>query len=112
MKSETLTLDTFYLKNNSKDTLMYSYSTEYPDTSILNNLDSSIIYPSQLHPIYVPAYLLPNFKTKGRLELFLFNIDTIQKFSWQTITSDYLVTKRYDLNYDSVEAENNVIGFP
>jgi hypothetical protein len=113
LNSVSLPLYTFYIQNNSKDTFEYSYSTLYPDTSILNNLDSTfIIYPSQQGQIVFPVYLLPNFKTSGVVEIFLFNVDTLRKYNWQAITSNYLITRRYDLTYDSIEANNNVIRYP
>lgn len=55
---------------------------------------------------------MPNFQTKGFLELFLFNADTLQKYPWQTIVSGYLVAKRYILTYDSLKANNNIIRYP
>ncbi len=84
----------------------------FPDTSILNNMDSSLIYPFQQNQIEFPVYLLPNFKTGGWVEIFLFNVDTLQKYGWQTVASKYLITKRYDLTYDSIKVDNNVINYP
>jgi hypothetical protein len=75
-------------------------------------MDSSLIYPFQQQQINIPVYLLPNFKTSGWVEVFLFNVDTLQKYGWQTVTSKYLITKRYDLTYDSIKANNNVINYP
>jgi hypothetical protein len=112
-KSVSLPLYSLYIQNNSKDSFKYSYSTMFPDTSILNNLDSSFIYPSQQHQINIPAYLLTNFQTGGQqLEIFLFNVDTLQKYPWQTIMSNYLITKRYLLTYDSLKNVNNIISYP
>jgi hypothetical protein len=112
LKPAALPTYTFYIQNNSKDTLRYSSSTLFPDTSILNNLDSSVIYPSQQSKIEFPTYLLPNFETSGWVEIFLFNIDTLQKYPWQTIISSYLITERYELTYDSIKADNGVIKYP
>jgi|SRR6185312_9774640 len=112
LKSVTLPKYTFFIQNNSNDTFKYSYSTFFPDTSIVNNLDSSLIYPNRQHQIDIPEYLLPNFKINGSLQIFLFNVDTLQKYSWQTIISKYLITKRYILTYDSLKVNNNVINYP
>ena len=112
LKSVTLPIYSFYIQNNSKDTFEYSFSTLYPDTSILNNIDTSPIYPHQQHEINIPAYLLPSFETKGQVEIFLFNVDTLQKYPWPTVMSSYLIAKRYDLTYDSIKADNNVISYP
>jgi hypothetical protein len=46
------------------------------------------------------------------LEIFLFNVDTLQKYGWQTVASKYLITKRYDLTYDSIKEHNNVMNYP
>jgi hypothetical protein len=104
---------TFYIQNNSTDTFKYSYSTLFPDTSILNNMDSSfLIYPFRQNQVIFPQYLLPDFKTNGLVEIFLFNVDTIRKYGWPTVASKYLITKRYDLTYDSLIENNNIINYP
>jgi hypothetical protein len=112
LKSVSLPEYTFFIQNNSNDTFRYSYSTFFPDTSIQNNLDSSLIYPLKQQQIDIPVYLLPNFKTEGLLEFFLFNVDTLRKYGWQKVASKYLITKRYDLTYDSIKENNNVIDYP
>ena len=101
----------FFIQNNSADTFKYSFNI-LPDTSILNNIQSVLIYPGQLSKIYFPTLDLPDFKTTGTIEIFLFNIDTLQKYPWQTVMSKYLITKRYDLTYDSIMATNSVIKYP
>jgi hypothetical protein len=75
-------------------------------------MDSSFIYPSQQNQIAFPQYLLPDFETQGSVEIFLFDVDTLQKYGWQTVASKYLITKRYELTYDSIKANNNVINYP
>ncbi len=112
LKSVSLPEYTFFIQNNSKDTFRYSYSTLFPDTSILNNMDSVLIYPLQQTKIEFPTYLLPNFETNGYVEIFLFNVDTLRKYGWPTVASKYLVTRRYDLTYDSIKQDNNVINYP
>jgi hypothetical protein len=112
LKSVTVAEYDCYIQNNSNDTFQYSISNLYPDTSIQNNLESYLIYPNQRHQIYIPVDFLPNFKTTRRVEIFLFNVDTLQKYSWPTVMAKYLVTKRYDLTYDSLMVDNNVINYP
>jgi len=123
----TLPKYSFSIQNNSKDTLNYLYSTSYPDTSLLPILDTSLvyhgtsilsiqdtslIYPNTKHLIEIPKYLFPNFSKEGTIEIFLFNIGKFQNYTWNTIVSNYLIEKRYDLTFDSLKRMNNTIIYP
>jgi hypothetical protein len=112
LRSVSLPEYTFYIRNNTMDTFKYSSSTLFPDTTLQNNVDSTSIYPFQLGQINIPQYLLPNFETYGSVEVFLINVDTLHKYPWQTVASRYLIAKRYELTYDSIKDNNNVINYP
>ena len=101
-----------FLRNNSNDTLNWSFSISWPDTTIENNLDTTPIYPLQLSQIYLPVNFLPDFKTTGVWEIFLYNVDTLRKYGWPTVASNYLIAKRFDLTYDSLQADSNIITYP
>jgi len=110
---------TFYFQNNSEDTFGYIYSTHFPDTTldtiILQQMDIAnypLIYPHSKTVLYYFKDSLPNFETSGTLELFLINIDTIEKYSWQNIASKYLVARRYDLTYKDIIMSDSVITYP
>ena len=112
LESNTVSNYTFYIQNNSKDTIAYTFSNLYPDNSLQKIDGTTIIYPYKKNKIDFQSYLLPNFQKYGILEIFIINFNTIQKYSWQEIASKYLITRRYDLTLDSIKKLDSLITYP
>jgi hypothetical protein len=107
---------TFYLQNNSQDTFVYILSNQSPDTTLdslsVQQSISFVSFPNSKTELYFPKSSLPNFDTSGTLELFLINIDTLQKYSPQYIASQYLIAKRYDLTYHDIITNDSTVTYP
>ena len=101
----------FYLKNNSQKSLLYSYSTKYPDTSIAVINDPKIILPGETYSILTNIKYDANNPYTGVIELFVFDRDTLNAYKWDTLVSKNLV-KRYDLTVDSLHKMNNTVMYP
>jgi len=46
------------------------------------------------------------------LSIYVFDADTINKYSWEKIRADNIVRKRYDFSIDDLKARNWIISFP
>ncbi|NLL27401.1 MAG: hypothetical protein GX259_01250 [Bacteroidales bacterium] len=49
---------------------------------------------------------------KDTLSIFIFDSDTLAKYSWDRIRSDYNILKRYDLSLKDLETQNWTISYP
>jgi len=113
----------FSIKNNSSKGICYSYSNLYPDTSIPKGNyvpsgspgpPSITIQPGESYSLLKAASLDSYFNsvTSGTMELFIFDSHTVETVSWDSVRTNYLILKRYDLTLDSIKKMNGVINFP
>jgi len=106
----------FYLKNNSKDTISFSYSLNYPDTSIVNIERYNVIrlYPSERAPIDNKKKWedVINKDIKGKkILIFIFSV-VVDDTNWPKVRDNYLVKKRYGITADELKAMNYAISYP
>lgn len=111
---------TITLVNNSKSKLNYLIKSE----------ESNIQYPDTQLPIQLPffglidanseAYIDSRLDWKNRipliksdtLSIYLISVNTINKNSWDSIRSNYLILQRYDLSLEDLKHRNYTIEFP
>lgn len=106
-------VDALIIQNNSKDTIIFTYSTTYPDTSIgyLHSVIGTGILPNTNQTRSIPELNNSNYE-HGVIEILLFDWRTVRENSWNDIQSKYLILKRYDLTLDSLKKMNNTIVYP
>jgi hypothetical protein len=101
----------FNIKNASQKSILYSYSTRYPDTSIAYIDDPKIIVPGETYAVLTNIKYDANSPYTGIIELFVFDRDTLNAYKWDTITAKYRV-RRYDLTVDSLHKMNSTVTYP
>lgn len=102
------------IQNNTNDTLLFFESYNYPDTSIAQ--DKPIlkrIYPKNYNYLdskddWDEVLAAP----KDTLSIFILSKDTVDKYNWERIRSDYNILKRYDLSLNDLKRMNWTITYP
>ena len=122
-----------YVENNTNHIIaLYVEETSYPDTSIIEIRPS--VFPG-MHCLSIGSkpelfFVQPNsVKTRGlcylgrledrykfnkveKLSVFIFQSDTIDKYSWEEVQHNYMVLKRYDLSLKGWQNLNFTITYP
>lgn len=102
------------IQNNSKDTVQFYESYNYPDTSIVQNKPIlTRVYPKDYSHLeskkdWDEVLVSP----KDTISIFILSKDTVDKYSWEKIRSDYNVLKRYDLSLDDLEKRSWTVTYP
>lgn len=102
------------IQNNSRDTIQFYESYNYPDTTIdVIKPRLKMVYPSKYSSLeskkdWNEVLVSP----KDTLSIFILSKDTVDKYSWDKIRSDYNVLKRYDLSLDDLEKQDWTITYP
>jgi len=102
------------IQNNSKDTVQFYESYNYPDTLI------DVIKP-RLKMVYPSKYSYLDSKKewdevlvspKDTISIYILSKDTVDKYGWDKIRSNYNILKRYDLSLDDLEKRSWTITYP
>lgn len=102
------------IQNNSKDTIQFYESYNFPDTVM------DIIKP-RLKMVYSSKYSSLESKKdwdevlvppKDTISIFILSKDTVDRYSWDKIRNDYNILKRYDLSLQDLEQMNWTIEYP
>jgi hypothetical protein len=102
------------IQNNSNDTVQFYESYNYPDTLIdVTKPRLKMVYPSKYSSLeskkdWDEVLVSP----KDTISIFILSKDTVDKYSWDKIRSDYNVLKRYDLSLDDLEKRSWTITYP
>ncbi len=101
--------------NNWVDTIKFSVSLTYPDTSLSNAIPRlKLVYPGEYS--YNDSRQSYEEVFKGlpadTLSIFFFSVDTLAKYNWQEIRNGYKVLKRADLSLQDLESNNYTISYP
>jgi len=83
--------------------------TLYPDTMI--SRDSVAIGPILKNGGYY-YYQYNKYKSSDILCLYIFNSDTLRKYSWEEIKEGYKVLRRYDLNVNYLKEIDYKVCYP
>lgn len=113
-----------YIHNMSQHTITISMSNNY-------NLDP--LYPDTILPIQrttTGGQLFPNEKKEilhksvswksiydikadiDTISFFVYDVDTLEKYPWDTIREQYMILQRYDLSLHDLQKLNFTILFP
>jgi hypothetical protein len=79
----------------------------YPDTSLVQNKPINMISlkPTTKNVIDLARDYDETFETipSGKLSIYIFSEDTLNKYSWEEIRQGYKVLKRYDLTHAELD---------
>lgn len=87
----------------------------YPDTTLAAALVPMQQILSNKYGSWEIGYSFEKFfqeLPKDTLSLFLFHPDTISKYDWNTIRSQYKVLRRYDLSLQDLQQKNYTVTYP
>ena len=108
-----------WVKNNSSIRICTFTGFQYPDTSIPDlserKWDLETILPSNEKVYDFPIKRWEQLFDKlpaDTLSLFVFHADTIAKYSWEKIQSEYNILKRYDISLEDLKNMNSTIQYP
>ena len=102
------------IQNNSKDTIQFYESYNYPDTLIdAKSPRLKMVYPLKFSALesrkdWNEVLVSP----KDTISIFILSKDTVDKYGWDKIRSDYNILKRYDLSLDDLKELGSTITYP
>jgi len=108
--------------NNTANTLYVTTSFAYPDTLIKDPNPKLDPYFTKVQPNEVNTTVL---STYGRncietgftyygdtLMVFIFDAQVIDNTPWETVKSNYLILKRYDLSFQDIQNSDYTLTYP
>lgn len=104
--------------NNSKKTLYAMYYQSFPDTALgLHTVFESTdkrISPGETYTLGRGGTWETAFQDDidGKLMVFVFDANIVEKTPWDTIRKNYLILKRYDLSYEDIVKLNWTVTYP
>lgn len=111
--------DIFQIKlvNKSNEHLALYFSNAYPDTSVKYVADCGCKeIKSGITGACMERYgwkdHVYSLCKGGKLSLFLFNRDSINQYTWDTVEAKYMIVKRWDLSIADLETMNWTITYP
>jgi hypothetical protein len=106
------------INNNSLSTLSIYFSNSYPDTGLYKNLADlgcSLIKPNStcecINRISWKDHINELCKG-GKLTIFVFSKDTINKYTWDSVEAKYKVLKRYAISIEDFQKRGWKIEYP
>ncbi|MFA5971946.1 MAG: hypothetical protein WC780_06315 [Lentimicrobiaceae bacterium] len=102
------------IQNNSKYNVQFYESYNFPDTTI------DVTKP-RLKMVYASKYSYLDSKKdwdevlvspKDTISIFILSKDTLDKYDWAKIRSDYNILKRYDLSIADLQRMNWTLTYP
>jgi hypothetical protein len=108
-------VSSFWVKNNSSGNISISYSLLYPDTAIAHIPRYKVTRVSSSEQVPIDSKKdwekVINEDIPGRkLQVFVFEI--VDDNNWDSVKTNYLVKKRFDLSVDDLKAINWTIAYP
>lgn len=109
-------VSSFWVQNNSSEAISFSYSLKYPDTLLYKEMIIVSPRPGQQNRIPIDnrkdwAKVINEDIPGKKLQIFVFTIP-VNDNNWDSVRSNYLVQKRYELSVDDLNAMKWVVAFP
>lgn len=100
------------VQNNSTDTIQFYASYSYPDTTITNEKPRlKMAYPSK-YSYWDSKEKWEDVLPSDTISMYILSKDTVDRYSWDKIRSDYNILKRYDLSLDDLKKQRWIIEYP
>ena len=115
---------TITFKNATADTLYVVSSSQYPDTSTFSGIPNPVLDPnftkvlpneSNTQVLWRRDCIELAFKDlipSDTMMIYVFDAKVLEGNTWETVKSNYLVLKRYDLSLDDLNRMNWTITYP
>lgn len=103
------------LYNNTKQLIVYSTSFLYPDTTLnANNAVKGGIQPHDFTYFSSTHDWEKVFQENNatKLSFFFFSPDTISKYGWDDVRTNYRVLKRKDFTLQELKDQNYTVSYP
>jgi hypothetical protein len=101
--------------NNSPHNIQYITSYNYPDTTI-PGLQNQLITVGVNNSTFIDSKeewgSVISKTPGGKMSFFFFSPDTIAKYGWPVVVSNYLVLTRKDLSAQDIKAMGNIVTYP
>ncbi len=104
----------YYIKvqNSTNDTVLCYDSYSYPDTLISFDKPLLQTVTPQSYTKLISKKEWKEVLPKDTISIYILSKDTVNKYSWDKIRSDYNILKRYDLSLDDLEKQNWTVTYP
>lgn len=100
------------IDNNSNDTVWCYASYYYPDTSLAVNKPLLQMVTPKSYTKLASKKEWKDVLPKDTILIYILNKDTVDKYSWDKIRSDYNILKRYDLSIKDLEKQSWTVIYP
>ena len=99
----------YFVENNSGKSIFYYLGVAppsqggfiYPDTSIY--LDSNERLRGPVLPNSISSFSYRNNNNADTICLFIFDADTVKKYSWEEVRRGYKILQRYDMSKEDLK---------
>lgn len=99
------------LRCNSNTNLNYEYI--YPDTSLYREPQGVIVYPGQTVDVGGGSLSWESiYENIDTISFVIYDVDTLVKYSWEKVKSNYLILQRYDLSIYDLQKLNYRLHYP
>ena len=100
----------FFSNTSERSIVINYYTSSYPDTTILDYWNETPIESQDTSMIYEVIGTLPDFFRPypddvllDTVSLFVYDADSIDYYSWDTVVKYYKILQRYDLSMSDLE---------
>jgi len=107
------------ITNNSNDSIYSRLQYNYPDSTILETghpgAESTFIAPSKTEKIFSSIKWeerISFINKQNTLYVFLYSVDTLNKYPWSQIQKDYKILQRYALSIDDLQKLDWNVTYP
>lgn len=105
-----------WVENRSNKAVSFLVSRQYPDTAIpdaYSSLRGAAPDAKNPYDFYEKSWSeVFNNLPADTLSVFVFSSDTLVKYPWQQIRSEYKILKRYDLSLSDLKNRSYTIVYP
>jgi hypothetical protein len=101
--------------NNSDNSIYFYLSFSYPDTALYLNTTNNAYFKIEKHSHKIEQYrrcLEGDYSYTPKIMCFIYDAQTIESTSWDSVKTKYLVLKRYDLTLQNFDSTNWTITYP
>lgn len=102
----------FRVQNNSADTIQYYASYSFPDTSILNSKPRLRFAAPFDFGFWDSKDDFKDLTPSGVISIYILSKDTVDAHSWEEISQQYKILKRYEISISEMENNGWEITYP
>lgn len=100
------------VQNSTNDTVLCYDSYNYPDTLVSFDKPLLQTVTPQSYTKLISKKEWKGVLPKDTILIYFLSKDSVDKYSWDKIRSNYNILKRYDLSLDDLEKQNWTVTYP